>query len=199
MEFSSFLFLFFYASSLTHFSQIHYITTLLISLSITLSLSLRYPHSTLWYVRVVHILTSTSHSSSVHIFQTQEFSSKIQFLSFLPKYKESDLQSHKLYSSSYFTSGRWKVCADLRQIAYLTRWLLLVVRLSAILGSVHFKTLSSQHIHSILISVFQLSQSSFVPNFYIRNSQGDQWSESDLVISNLHNFYSGFIHKVHAT
>ena len=65
------------------------------------------------------------------------------------------LNSINLYSSSYFTSGRWKVCADLRQIAYLTRWLLLVVRLSAILGSVHFKTLSSQHIHSILISVFE--------------------------------------------
>ena len=65
------------------------------------------------------------------------------------------LKQVNLYSSSYFTSGRWKVCADLRQIAYLTRWLLLVVRLSAILGSVHFKTLPSQHIHSILISVFQ--------------------------------------------
>ena len=43
--------------------------------------------------------------------------------------------------------------------------------------------------------MFQLSQSSFVPNFYIRNSQGDQWSESDLVISNLHNFYSGLFIK----
>ena len=81
-----------------HFST----TTSLTLLSTIFSLSLRYPHSTLWYVRVVHILTSTSHSSSVHIFQTQEFSSKIQFLSFLPKYKESDLQSHKQMGCYYF-------------------------------------------------------------------------------------------------
>ena len=125
-----------------HFST----TTSLTLLSTIFSLSLRYPHSTLWYVRVVHILTSTSHSSSVHIFQTQEFSSKIQFLSFLPKYKESDLQSHKLYSSSYFTSGRWKVCADLRQIALLARWLLQVVRLSATFISVSFSISSGPHL-----------------------------------------------------
>ena len=39
-----------------------------------------------------------------------------------------------------------------------------------------------------------ISQSSFVPNFYIRNSQG-YFSESDLVIPNLHIFYSGLFIK----